>query len=57
MKASCQDVDPTEHNISIAVLGKGDGNQFRHLTKAQIRDLLAAAGAPAVDGGEQMIVS
>lgn len=57
MKASCQDVDATEHNISIAVLGRGEGNQFRHLTKAQIRDYLAAVGAPAADGGEQMIVS
>ena len=57
MKASAQDVDVNEHNISIAVVGKGEGNKFRHLTKEQIRDYLGAAGAPAGDGGEQMIIS
>jgi hypothetical protein len=57
MKASCQDIDVTEHNISVAVVGKGKGNEFKHLTKEQIRDYLANAGAPAVDGGEQMIIN
>ena len=53
MKASCQDIDVTEHNISVAVVGSGKGHEFKHLTKAQIRAYLAEAGAPAGDGGEQ----
>lgn len=57
MKASCQDIDVTEHNISVAVVGSGKGHEFKHLTKAQIRAYLAEAGAPAGDGGEQMIVN
>lgn len=57
MKASAQDIDVTEHNISIAVVGLGKGNEFKHLTKEQIREYLGAAGAPAGDGGEQMIIS
>lgn len=33
MKASCQDIDINENNISVAFVGKGKGNEFRHLTK------------------------
>lgn len=33
MKASAQDTELTEHNLSIGVVGKGKGNEFKHLTK------------------------
>ena len=51
LKASAQDTDLTEHNVSIGVLGQGQ--DFRILTKEETRAVLAADA----DDGEQMIVA
>ena len=47
MRASAAETELTEHNISIGVLGRGQ--DFRSLTKEEVRAVLAAAG-----GDEQM---
>ena len=50
MKASAQDTDLTEHNLSIGVLGRGQ--DFKTLSKEELRAVLGAAG-----GDEQMQVN
>jgi 20S proteasome subunit alpha 6 len=42
MRASAAETELTEHNISIGVLGRGQ--DFKQLTKEQIRALLGGAG-------------
>ena len=44
LKASAQDTELTEHNVSIGVVGKGEGQAFRMLTKEETRAVLAAEG-------------
>ena len=47
MRASAAETELTENNVSIGVLGRGQ--DFRSLTKEEVRAVLAAAG-----GDEQM---
>jgi len=42
MKASAAETELTEHNVSIGVLGRGQ--DFRALSKDEIRAVIAAAG-------------
>lgn len=42
LKASAQDTDLTEHNVSIGVLGKDE--PFRRLTVEELRAVIAAGG-------------
>jgi len=42
LKASAQDTDLTEHNVSIGVLGRGEN--FRTLTPDELRAVIAAEG-------------
>ena len=51
MRASAQDTELTEHNISVGVVGAG--HDFKMLSKDEIRAALVASG----DGDEGMIVS
>ena len=50
MKASAAETELTEHNVSIGVLGRGQ--DFRSLSKEEIRAVLAQAG-----GDEQMQIN
>ena len=47
MRASAAETELTEHNVSIGVLGRGQ--DYRSLSKEELRAVLAAAG-----GDEQM---
>jgi hypothetical protein len=47
LKASAQDTDLTEHNVSIGVVGKG--YPYRQFSKAEIRALLTAEAASDVE--------
>ena len=51
MRASAQDTELTEHNVSVGVVGVGQ--DFKMLSKDEIRAALAASG----DADEAMIVS
>ena len=42
MKASAAETELTEHNVSIGVLGRGE--DFRNLSKEEIRRFIAEAG-------------
>jgi len=42
LKASAQDTDLTEHNVSIGVLGRGEN--FRVLSQDELRAVIAAEG-------------
>jgi len=50
MKASAAETELTEHNVSIGVVG--GGNDFRTLSKEEIRAVLAEIG-----GDEQMQIN
>ena len=47
LKASAQDTDLTEHNVSIGLVGKG--YPFKQFTKTEIRALLTADAAGDVE--------
>ena len=47
LKASAQDTDLTEHNVSIGLVGKGF--PFKQFTKNEIRALLTADAAGDVE--------
>jgi 20S proteasome subunit alpha 6 len=57
LRASAQDTELTEHNLSVGIVGRGEGNEFKTLSQDEIRELIASVGEAAADGGEQMIVS